>query len=452
MRRLIVVVLSVALAGCSLAPQISNYTVSYNGSIEEVNNQLLIANVLRARDRAPLYFSDLSQIRGALTVEAGATLSAPFGQGKITTTKHFVAGASALFETQPTFDIVPLNEQEFTQGIMQPFELQYGKLYWDRLDYPEFLLTMLFVDRIEIRFYENRALVPLLTPDGNVAMEDGKPTTEKVRAYLNLPEDNTPEEKQLRANFLNEIALWEVRPENPRTQRSVSYHAYTEYTPIGEDVALGNQGGLKDFLGLDPRKFLARRVHQGAPNDEAGKPARSAKDEDRYQLYAVENRIIICPPKSFRDRFNKFNITIVAPQIEAGTVNVTPQSAGACDASTWPPDGTQQTKPEMEITVYTRSVEGMIQYLGGIQRATELPSGDVAHDNPLGFFIRPGLLKGRKVALDYQGEDYSVLPYRPDETLGTDNTLPILALVEQLLNLRKNSKEITTTPAAEIVP
>ncbi len=52
----------VGLAGCSLSPFVTSQTVDYNGAIEAANNQLLLANILRARDHAPLYFSDLSQI------------------------------------------------------------------------------------------------------------------------------------------------------------------------------------------------------------------------------------------------------------------------------------------------------------------------------------------------------------------------------------------------------
>lgn len=444
------------MGGCSLAPQVSTYTIGYNGSIEEVNNQLLLANILRARDRAPLYFSDLSQIRGALTVNAGASLTDPFGQGKITTTKHYVPVVSASIATSPTFDVIPLNEQSFTQGILQPLELQYGKLYWDRVDYPEYLLAMLFVDKIEVRFYDNTGkLLPVSDMQGKplgLTEKDGTPVTADIRV-------NQPDDPKMLERFNDVLSHWGVRPDNPRTKRAVSYHGYRAVTPLAPNVSLGAQGGLKDFVGLDPHKFRTVKVEETEPRDTQapGKSARkgvlqkaSAANADHYDLYSTQDRIVVCPPDSFRKAWAHYDIYIIAPQISGADIDVTPQPAAACDVSEVQTDGPMVAhtgKPQMIITVYTRSVEGMIQYLGALVRAN-LPK----EKNPLRFFVRDGSSEDQKVSLDYAGARYSIGPYKSNDTLGDDNTLPILALVEQILNLRKNSKEITTTPAAQIVP
>jgi hypothetical protein len=444
----------VALAGCSLAPAVSNFTVSYNGSIEEVNNQLLLANILRARDRAPLYFSDLSQIRGALTLSASTAVTIPFGPQKVLTTKEYTDLATAGISSSPTFDIVPLNEQVFTQGIVQPLELQYGKLYWDRVDYSEFLLAMLFVDKIEVGYSDAQGRpLPQSDGDGNpVRGPDGQPIM-GAHIVFNIPDDPTK-----LGYFRREIMNWGVDPENPRWVRAISYHGYKALTPIAESVTLGAQGGLKDLVSLDPHKFRAKRMTSSQERDASSGanakknlPGRKpvAKGDDLYQLYSIEDRIIICPPKPFLERWSRtYDILIVAPQIVGNTIDVTPQSAAACDASEWPGEDAlpPSAKKRMTITIYTRSVEGMIQYLGAILRP--------GSENPLRFIVTKGSSESAKVALSYAGDQYSVAPYArdPADTLGTDNTLPILALVEQLLNLRKNSKEITTTPAAQIVP
>src|SRR5206468_2010092 len=60
-----------ALAGCSLAEPIARQAIDYNATIETAANTLLIRNVLRARDNAPLHFTSLPQIRGSLS--AGLT-------------------------------------------------------------------------------------------------------------------------------------------------------------------------------------------------------------------------------------------------------------------------------------------------------------------------------------------------------------------------------------------
>jgi hypothetical protein len=76
------------LAGCSLAPVIAESTLNYNTTVETVTNGVLVTNILRARDSAPLYFSDLSQIRGAVQVSLQAQTTMPYGP-------MFPAGAGA---------------------------------------------------------------------------------------------------------------------------------------------------------------------------------------------------------------------------------------------------------------------------------------------------------------------------------------------------------------------
>ena len=67
------------LAGCSLAPVIAENTLDYNTAVETVTNSVLVSNILRARDGAPLYFSDLSQIRGAVGLSLQAQTTVPYG-------------------------------------------------------------------------------------------------------------------------------------------------------------------------------------------------------------------------------------------------------------------------------------------------------------------------------------------------------------------------------------
>jgi hypothetical protein len=90
----------------------------------------------------------------------------------------------------------------------------------------------------------------------------------------------------------------------------------------------------------------------------------------------------------------------------------------------------------------------ILRYLGDIVRQY----GDSA-ENPIKFYIRR-TSADQKISVVYSGKAYSVGPYQDDSehTIGTDNTLPILALLEQLLNLRKSAKEITSSPTAILVP
>ena len=62
---------SVTVAGCSLSGTIGQHSIAYNGTMEVATDTVLVANILRARDRAPLHFSTLGAIHGAFNLVAG---------------------------------------------------------------------------------------------------------------------------------------------------------------------------------------------------------------------------------------------------------------------------------------------------------------------------------------------------------------------------------------------
>ncbi len=60
-----------AVTACSLSGTIGRHGVAYNGSVEAATDTVLVLNVLRARDRAPLHFSTIGAIHGAFSLFAG---------------------------------------------------------------------------------------------------------------------------------------------------------------------------------------------------------------------------------------------------------------------------------------------------------------------------------------------------------------------------------------------
>ena len=55
-------------SGCSLSVPLAQQAIDYNTSIETAANTVLLRNVLRARDNAPLHFTSIPQVRGSLNV------------------------------------------------------------------------------------------------------------------------------------------------------------------------------------------------------------------------------------------------------------------------------------------------------------------------------------------------------------------------------------------------
>ena len=70
-------VLSVCLSGCGLSSSIiKSEAMSYDDTIEDATNKLLVLNILRARDKAPLHFADIPLIHES--IQQTASLQAVF--------------------------------------------------------------------------------------------------------------------------------------------------------------------------------------------------------------------------------------------------------------------------------------------------------------------------------------------------------------------------------------
>ncbi|NQT01466.1 MAG: hypothetical protein HQ580_05560, partial [Planctomycetes bacterium] len=116
-------------------------------------------------------------------------------------------------------------------------------------------------------------------------------------------------------------------------------------------------------------------------------------------------------------------------------------------------------------TVYLRSPEAILYYLGEILRAensTEdlndpnIPKIDVSHDRSGASLAR--LFYAREatdndiapcVSVDYEGTKY-VIPGDPDG-YGTDRSMHVLSLVSQLIGLQKKSEEVPSTGVVSVI-
>jgi hypothetical protein len=71
------------LTGCAsvytLSPAVKESARRYSEVMDDFADQALLANVLRARDQAPMNFNDLSSITGALSLSATSAATVPFG-------------------------------------------------------------------------------------------------------------------------------------------------------------------------------------------------------------------------------------------------------------------------------------------------------------------------------------------------------------------------------------
>jgi hypothetical protein len=138
----------------TLAPAVKESAHRYSDVMDDFADQALLANVLRARDYAPLNFNDLSSITGSLSLSGTMAFTLPFGpflgyrpypSSQLGSSKNTFS-PSLTSSTSPLINIGTLNTQGFMMTMIQPISTTYILSKWD--SYPHELLLSLFIKSI----------------------------------------------------------------------------------------------------------------------------------------------------------------------------------------------------------------------------------------------------------------------------------------------------------------
>ena len=151
MRRIPAFGLSILLCGCGVSPEIIKFdSMSFGEVIEDTTNKLLVVNVLRARDKAPLHFADIPVIResmqqtSSIAVLNFGTGAPPPARRRVTPERHSVG-----FQFSPSFELTHLQSKDFITGISSPIDPKIVKYWLDRgLD--RRIVLLLFFSAAEI--------------------------------------------------------------------------------------------------------------------------------------------------------------------------------------------------------------------------------------------------------------------------------------------------------------
>jgi len=139
-----------AISGCSfpplVTPSVRQNADEFSRTMDDYTDQALLANVLRARDFAPLNFAELTNISGQFTFQEQAGLNAPFGNVLGPGRNLATAGVNAT--ATPTITLGDLNTQNFMATMVQPVSATYVASKWNA-GLPHALLLYLFVKSIE---------------------------------------------------------------------------------------------------------------------------------------------------------------------------------------------------------------------------------------------------------------------------------------------------------------
>jgi hypothetical protein len=147
------------LVGCSVVDDFSGRAVDFNMQAEQVQEQTMLLNVVRASLRRPMQFTGLQSITGNASISGNGSLSFPFGPPSHRPPKTLspdVLGLGGTISGGPTFIVPVLDTQEFYEGILNPISLQIFDYYLEQ-GFPPEVLFDLFVSKVVVTWVRENA-------------------------------------------------------------------------------------------------------------------------------------------------------------------------------------------------------------------------------------------------------------------------------------------------------
>jgi len=502
MRRVLAVGLSILLSGCGVSSVIiKSEALSFGDVIEDTTNKLLVMNVLRARDKAPLHFADIPVVRESF--QHSASLSwLQFLGSKIPTqvTDTLTVGAGA--QMTPSFEINHLHSKDFITGISSPIDPKVVKHWLDRgLD--RRIVLLLFFSAVEI--VETRS-------------ETGPINTIRI---ANSPRDAVDIIRNRKAAFggPNELRCdtqsdFERYLKLLNTLRTFFAHTYRERRLLASGLTVGGDrdGGIvRGIASLDLSKLqMVYDRERGTANlyslSSDQKVAFCFFDDAQAAGASSQFESIDSGPATTSNRRSCFQSIVDVQREDTGLRAISPspiffrgaaavkEASRYCDiynrfTGTGPmPAAKPGEYPKLELKLFIRSVGEIFQFLGDLlyyqeevkkyldgnpQLSLKLNTpvtfgycGDIPEPGCDNVFLRlDGDPCNARFSLNYRDREYHVANFsppgnaagpdlicRPDPAPRNDHTIEILAVLHQLIGLNKSASDIRGTPAVQVLP
>lgn len=135
---------ALAVSGCaSLQTPMTDFATDYNRVIADTRNEMILLNIVRASQGEPTHYSALSSVSGNLSIGASADASL----SGIIDNIDAGAGTGISVRSSPSFQMIPLNTQDFATGILRPIEPNVVALFLSQ-GWNQNLLAALMVESV----------------------------------------------------------------------------------------------------------------------------------------------------------------------------------------------------------------------------------------------------------------------------------------------------------------
>ncbi|MGE3690950.1 MAG: hypothetical protein AB7F98_06180 [Novosphingobium sp.] len=425
-RTIALIAVAAMLSGCAFHRQLREVAVDHNQLLADTEDRLALLNVVRAEQRFPMHFSTITTLRGGASVTTGAELGASFPESGLQTINPKLSGSMT---TNPSFDMVALNNEKFQRGIQQPVKTEFVE-YLLQQGWKDDLVMALLIEKIEIRaakdyadFRKGDLITSMLNANADPASQD---------------EEEEAEARMWRC-FLHASRM------TPRKTPSKTVDL-VDLEPVLRNSSIG------DVITLDGKTFDI-----GASQQDAARQTIQRKNAARTALGFVRRGFGTLPGECEASNQSRFIELIERPATEpvaqparptTGKGRRGPPALPAPDAPSRNIDAqagllTFKGKTyEVDLVPVLRSTQGVIYFLGEYSRPA--PAGRYSVVSGKKLF---GLERGQgpaAVEVRFRGERWFIRD-------GDGSSLQILDAIQQLLNLQKSSDELPFTQTVTVV-
>lgn len=442
MKRIAIVILasSLVLGGCQASRHVADELTTFNEAQQRGTSQLILLNILRAREKQPLAFSHFDVLRGGISGSSSVGLAVPFGPGA--TANSLAAGLG--LAPGISQDVKPQDDQDFYRGILTPITEQTWALYQDQ-NWSEDLLFHLFVEDIKLSQADfdtvARNTARLCAEHADVSDIAGLcAALEESKARIAALPDCRP-----LMHLVGGKPLLEMSNDPGDRCRLSQFEAFTQALSIlgFHIVQESSESPVGPTLGAGAFQNLKWPFALKDSNIEIVGSAGNYQIRRVSQQYGVALSNMPCPARA--------NVALAATS-QIGSEIRALNDADRAHA----PTGDCAERAPLEVRITTRSPDGMLYYMGEVARAL-LP----LHEGqpPQAVTLRSGTgkrrallalvegdLPGAAARVDYEGVTYSV-PRGDDHV-----TMQAFELLQQVFALYNRASVTPSTTAVTVVP
>ena len=440
------IVACLVLAACS--GQMADQITELNQVQQKATAQILLLNVLRARVKEPLAYSRLDVLRGSSDMSGGVAVNIPFGPagGDRSGAPFFSAG------TGTSTDLTPHDDQDFYRGILTPVTPDTWALYQDQ-NWPPDVLFHLFVEDIKLPENDYRQLMDdvrsFCTSNAGVA---------EVAQQCGMLHDSEAKIANEGSSCLpivhlnGEARIYELSNDPGNRCDLWQFEAFTHAllimgfritkeeidVPIGPIITNGLSIGTFDWpFKLHDADIRIQQVGSG------------------YQVvqvkssYGVRLANLPCPGSA--------TVAVAAQSDLSATTKKLVQKAHVSPTNQVNPQCDKSELGGLNISITTRSPDGMVYYLGEVARAmmpidsSKEPMTLMVHsgsgaEHPLLNIVTDDFSDDPVANVTFEGTGYIV------PSGGNDLTMQVFELLQQIFALYNKAPAAPATTAVTVVP